>query len=451
MALADSLRQIDPESLPPIKRLALRPALFLTAVIDQCAHDKVIIRASGLAYASLLASVPLVAVLFALFVAFAAFDDVEARLRDVVLSQLLPARQEEIVGYLQQFAANTRGLGLVGFVLLVITAILLLDNVESNFNEIWHVSSRRSLISKITAYTSVLVFGSVFLGASLSISARIKAALFAGTRTDLSLISRFGSSLLPLGLTFVALLMMYLVIPFSRVRLPCAVSGAAVAAVLWELAKNVFANTIGESVQYSTLYGSLAVVPIFLVWLYLSWIIVLLGLEVAYTHQHFLVLARYRAVEDPTPRDRVALALKLFIVVAERYQNGQPPPTFDDLARRFLVPLRWVESHACRLVEAGLVTQVSSRDNSADALLPSRPLEDVQIAEVVDAIWNGRLPRRPSSEPVETAVEVLVTRLRDAGDEAVGRTSVRDFLAGLEAEGPHADVTPSSGPEQRAP
>ena len=434
MALADSLRQIDPESLPPIQRLALRPALFVTALIDQCAHDKLIIRASGLAYASLLASVPLVAVLFALFVAFAAFDDIEARLREVVLSQLLPARQEEIIGYLQKFALNTRGLGMVGFVLLVITAILLLDNVESNFNEMWHVSSRRSVISKITAYTSVLVFGSVFLGASLSISARIKAALFAGTRPELSLFSRFGTSLLPLGLTFVALLMMYLVIPHGRVRLPCAVSGAAVAAVLWELAKNLFANTIGESVQYSTLYGSLAVVPIFLVWLYLSWIIVLLGLEVAYTHQHFLVLARYRAVEDPTPRDRVALALKLFVVVADRFRQGLPPPTFDELARRFVVPLRWVESHALRLVEAGLLTQAGSRDNSEDALLPSRPLEDIRISDVVGAIWDGRLPRTASPGTMETAVDELVTRLRDAGDDAVGRASVRDFLAGLETE-----------------
>lgn len=431
MAFADSLRQIDPDSLPRFKRWVHRPALFVTALLDQCGHDKLIIRASGLAYASLLAAVPLVAVLLALFVAFAAFDEVEQRLREVVLSQLLPARQEEILGYLQQFTSNTRSLGLVGFVLLVITAILLLDNIESNFNEIWHVSSRRSLVSKITAYTSVLVFGSVFLGASLSISARIKAALFAGTRPELPLLSRFGSSLLPLGLTFVALLMMYLVIPHSRVRLPCAVSGAALAAVLWEVAKNVFANTVGESVQYSTLYGSLAAIPIFLVWLYLSWIIVMLGLETAYTHQHFAVLARYRAVEDPTPRDRVALALKLFLVVAERYQSGQPPPTFDELARRFLVPLRWVETHACRLAEAGLVAQVSSGDSTADALLPSRPLDDIRISDVFAAVWDGRLPRRPTGDTVETAVDELVNRLRTAGDEVVGRTSVRDFLSGL--------------------
>ncbi len=435
MTLADSLRRVDPTVLPRWKRILLRPALFVTAVLDQAAHDKLIIRASGLAYSSLLASVPLIAVLFALFVAFGAFEEIEARLREVLLTQLIPARQEEILLYLERFASNTRSLGQLGFAFLIVASILLLDNIESNFNEIWHVSRRRSLVSKLTAYTSVLVFGSVFLGASLSISARIKTALLTGSRPEMDFIGRIGSSLLPLGLTFTALLLMYLIIPFGRVRLASAVSGAAVAAVLWELAKNVFASTIGQSVQTSTIYGSLAAVPIFLVWLYLSWIVVLLGLEIAYTHQHFAVFARYRAVEDPPPRDRVALALQIFLLVAEHWERGARPPTFDQLADRFLVPLEWIEAHVRRLAAVGLVTIASSPDEANDGIVPAGPLDRVRVADVVAAAFDGNSPPPRADGTVESTIESLLVRIRSAADGCLGETSIRDLVAELDPPG----------------
>lgn len=443
VTIADSLRRVDPSSLPRWKRVMLRPALFVTAVLDQAAHDKLVIRASGLAYASLLAVVPLMAVLFALFVAFGAFEEIEARLRELVLSQLLPARQDEILVYIERFASNTRSLGLFGFIFLIVTAILLLDNIESNFNEIWHVSRRRSLVSKLTAYTSVLVFGSVFLGASLSISARIKAALLTGARPEMDLIGRIGTSLLPLALTFVALLLMYLIIPFGRVRLGPALVGSGVAAVLWELVKNLFASTVGQSVQYSTIYGSLAAIPIFLVWLHLSWIVVLIGLEIAYTHQHFAVFARYRAVEDPPPRERAALALRIFLLVADRWERREPPPTYDQLADRFMVPLEWVEAHVRRLAAAGLVAVASSPEDPAEGVVPSRPLDRLPLAELLAASFDGSAPRRAALDTVETTVDALLDRVRTASDLTLGDATVRDLLAGLE---PGADPAQARGP-----
>ena len=152
-------------------KLFRRRILFVRILWEQMHHDKVPIRASGLSYATLLATVPLVAVLFALFSAFAAFDDLTMRVRDLLFAQVLPTRQDEIIAYIYQFTANTSKLGFIGFAFLIITSILLLDSIEKSFNEIWHVRSSRRLINKITAYTSVLVFAAVFIGASMSISA----------------------------------------------------------------------------------------------------------------------------------------------------------------------------------------------------------------------------------------------------------------------------------------
>ncbi len=146
---------------------------------------------------------------FALLSAFGALDDLKLKVQEFFLTNLLPTRHDEIVALLDQFTANTAKLGFLGFAFLTLAAILLLDNIESNFNDIYHVPSRRSFVSKITAYTSVLVFGTLFMGASISISAQVNAMLHVGGQLDLSWISRQLSWLFPLLLAFLAFLVAY--------------------------------------------------------------------------------------------------------------------------------------------------------------------------------------------------------------------------------------------------
>jgi uncharacterized BrkB/YihY/UPF0761 family membrane protein len=173
-----------------LQRILIRVWHFIQAVWKQFKQDKVVIRSSGLAYSTLLAIVPLAAVLFALFTAFGALDDLKRSVQQLVVDRFLPTRQEELSVILDELIENAGTFGILGFALLAITALLLLNGIESNFNDIWHVQRRRRYLSKITAYTSVLVLGSLFLGASLSVSARIKALLFSGTILDRTLIRR---------------------------------------------------------------------------------------------------------------------------------------------------------------------------------------------------------------------------------------------------------------------
>ena len=235
MRVHSHLHRLDVSVLPRWEQAAVRFLQFLQALWAQQNHDKVVIRASGLAYSSLLAAVPLVAVGFAMFSAFGAFDDVKQKVQEFLFSQFLPTSQDEIVLYFNQFADSASKLGLIGFLFLVLAAILLLDNIESNFNNIWNVTTHRKFIAKITSYTSVLVFGTLFLGASLTMSARIKAAFFRDIPFDPGTLEKIGAWAFPLFLTFLAFLLMYLVIPFTRVRLKSALLGALIGGVLWEL------------------------------------------------------------------------------------------------------------------------------------------------------------------------------------------------------------------------
>ncbi len=429
MRVIDHLHRLDLRSLPWWERGVVRFLQFVQALLGQARRDTLIVRASGLAYSSLLAAVPLAVVGFAAFSAFGTFDPIKDRVQDLVFSQLLPTRQDELAAFINQFVEGANKLGLAGFLVFVVAAVLLLDNVESNFNGIWHVTSRRRIIAKITSYTSVLFLGLLLIGASITISARIKAMIFAGVPLDPTTLERLGGWLVPLLFSFLAFLFMYIVVPFTRVRWRSAVVGAVFASVFWELGKNLFASSVGRSVRYSTIYGSLAVIPIFLIWLYITWIIVLLGLEIAFTHQHFAALIRTSSTGYRDDSDRVPTGLQIFSFIAQRFHQGQAPPTCDELSRRFLVATGSVDSHLDRLVEARLARRVAVGSGS-EGVVPARSLGEIKVADVIAAfipMGDEEMRRRP----IELQVEEIVSAFRDAGFEAVGGTTFLELVTRL--------------------
>jgi membrane protein len=286
----------------------------------------------------------------------------------------------------------------------------------------------------------VLVFGTLFIGASLTMSARIKTALYRGVPLDPGTLEKLGAWLFPLFFTILALWLMYLVIPFTRVRRTSALIGALVGGVFFELAKNLFANSIGTSVRYSTIYGSLAVIPIFLIWLYITWIVVLIGLEIGFTHQHFSALVRSRALGGREQGDRAVIGLQLYLHLARRFHRGQNPPTADELSRRFLVATGSVDSHLDRLVEAGLARRVAV-GSGLEGVVPARSLGQVRVREVIEAF----LPHGDEEfrqRPIELATVSVMDEVREAGLSAVGEASILDLLDRLQT-GEGAQPAPS--------
>ncbi len=404
----------------------MRFVQFVIGLWDQFIRDKVIIRASGLAYSSLLATVPLIAVIFSVLAAFGALDELQVKVQEFLLSNFLPTQQDEMLELVEQFTVNSTKLGFLGFVFLTLAAILLLDSIEYNFNDIYHVTSRRRLVSKITAYTSVLVFGTLFIGTSLSISARVETAIRRGMGVDLSWISRQLGWLFPLALAFLAFLFLYMVVPFTRVRFKSAVIGAATSATLFEVGKHLFADWVGQSVRYSTVYGSLAVVPIFLIWLYITWIVVLIGLEISFTHQHFMTLLRSRAVRGGPEGDRVGMGLRLFTLVAQRFVAGEDPPSCEQLSRRLLVPFETVEKRINRLEEVDLIRRVAL-GSGTEGVVPARPPDSVMVSEVIEAFEPQLMDPGPN-RAVEEAVNDLMSGFLRAGHRRVDAVSFNDIL-----------------------
>jgi len=394
---------------------------FVTTVFKHMEHDKVAIRASGLAYSSLLAIVPLMAVIVSVFSAIGSFGNIEQRVRQFLVEQFVAARQAEIEQWIERFSDGASRLGVLGFLVLIITSILLLAAIETNFNEIWRVARHRTWLSRLTSYTSVLVLGSIFLGTSLTLSARIQTILVTKNPLDPGIVVWLNAWVVPLVLSILAFLVAYMVIPNASVSARSALVGAVTGGVLFELGKFVFARTTGASVNLSVLYGSLAALPIFLIWIYYTWIVVLVGLEIAYTHQY--EGARSRPTLEEPGLESLLTSLEIYLAIAGHFERGEEPPTSDSLSRELSIPSDRTALALRRLAAARLIYRAGEHSGRKTVWVPASPPEKTPLDEVLGAL--GAVP--DAADRGETGLRILAA-FTEAGRRALEGRTVADVI-----------------------
>jgi membrane protein len=245
--------------------------------------DRCIRVASSLSFTTLLALVPLTAVAVAVLSLFPVFSTWMSVIQDFIYSNFVPAAGEAVQKHLMQFAGKTGRLTAVGLVFLVVTAIMLLATIEQALNDIWRVANTRKLVHRFLAYWALLTLGPLLVAASLSLTTHLVALPFID-RAVAGVFARVIGGVLPLLFGLGAVVLLYTVVPNTPVRWRHALAGAVVAVLLLEIAKWLFAASMKYFfASYQIVYGAIAVLPIFLVWIYISWLIVLLGAVVAAT------------------------------------------------------------------------------------------------------------------------------------------------------------------------
>ena len=276
----------DVASLPALKRYTFGFLRLGWRIINRFVEDKCIQRASALGYASLLAIVPLVALGFSIFTSFQAFDVVAGNVRNVMLEYLLPTSQLAVQDYLGQVADKATALSIFGILGLLFTATALLNTMEEAFNDIWRISRARSWMSKFVTFWSVLTLSPILIGASITITSYFVALpVIRDVAEGASAVSQI-PFLLPWLISSTAMTALYMVLPNTSVPLRYALCGGLVAGALFEFTKLGFAFYITELANYEKLYGALGTLPVFLIWLYLIWVVVLIGAEVVFCLQH---------------------------------------------------------------------------------------------------------------------------------------------------------------------
>jgi len=255
----------------------LKPMADFAFFLSKRAKADAVFRvASSLAYTSLIALVPLLAIGIAIFSAFPVFDSIRSQLADFLFQNLTPSFEEEIRQYLEVIVKNSGQLGAVGVCGIAVTAILLLSTIEDSFNYIFKVTQPRRIATKITLYWTVITLGPLLLGTAFSMRGylyTLQKLMAADGETS----RFFFSYLIPPIITVAALMLVYVLVPNKKVSILNAFAGAVVAVMLFGLLRMGFGSFVMSNSTYSTLYGALAIIPIFLIWMYLSWAVVLFG------------------------------------------------------------------------------------------------------------------------------------------------------------------------------
>lgn len=259
---------------------------FLRYFARRCAQDKISVTAGHLTYVSSLALVPLIAVMFSGFAAFPMFADMRGEIQDVIVANLIPTSGEAINGYINEFAGNASQMTTIGVVFLVVVAIMLLMTIDTAINRIWRNYQRRRLPIAIAIYWMLLTLGPVLMGSGLAISSYV-VSLASFADTYVSGLQSAILSIVPYITSILAFLLLYVLMPNRVVRIKHAIWGALLATLLFELGKYGFTEYITRFPSYEAIYGALATIPILLVWMYLSWNIVLLGAELTASIEEF--------------------------------------------------------------------------------------------------------------------------------------------------------------------
>ncbi len=359
--------------------------LLKTYYADQCLKS-----AAALSYTTLLSLVPLMAVVFSVFAAFPVFETIAGEVQSFVFKNFVPASGEVVQQHIEQFTSKATSLTAIGISFLIVSALLMMNTIEEAINNIWHIKKSRKALPKFMVYWAVLTLGPLLIGASLVVSSYLislplisEVAIVSGLKTTLL-------SLLPFFATTLACTLLYSVVPNTRVPLYAAFAGAAVAAMLFELAKKGFAYYVTAFPTYEIVYGALAAIPVFLVWIYISWLVILLGAEISYCLTH------------KESQQSLAANIKLlhdFRTIGFIWQAQRQGSMFDpdsERGRKATLKPEELDSALQRLEEHGLAHQ--SADNSTWAL--SKDMSTLTLADLY-AI-HTHTPPQPSAGIVQS-------------------------------------------------
>ncbi|MGD8935334.1 MAG: YihY/virulence factor BrkB family protein, partial [Thiogranum sp.] len=334
----DDLRELRGWRRVPI--VAARLAVVLTR---QLIGGELNLRAMSLVYTTLLSVVPLLAVSFSVLKGFGVHNQVEPLLLKF-LAPLGPKGVElsnNVIGFVENIRVGV--LGSLGLLFLLYTVVSLIQKVESSFNYVWQVERLRGLAQRFSSYLSVILIGPVLVFAALGFTATAMNNTLVQQLMSVPLLGylvlRFGE-LVPYLLVIAAFTFIYAFIPNTRVKLGAALVGGIVAGILWQSSGWAFAAFIASSTKYAAIYSGFAIVILLLIWLYLNWLVLLLGAQVAFYAQYPQYLTREPVRLRLSNRLRERLALQIMFMVADHHLRKLKPWTAEALVHRLGLPMQ---------------------------------------------------------------------------------------------------------------
>lgn len=371
------------------KAFGVRQLEVFVLTVRSLRQEEITLRAAALTYRTLLSIVPMLAVGFALFKAFGGLRKLEEPLRQVIVENLAVGRQNQVGQWLDTVIGNINAGAIagVGVLLLFYSSVGLLTNIEESINRIWGIHRGRPFLMRFFTYWGLITLAPPLVGFSVSLSAQLQNSEFA-TAVVQWLPFGLGRALVWFGSalsTCLAFVLSYMIVPNTRVRFRAALLGGVVAGLLWNISKEAFLSLSANSIKYSAVYGALGVLPLLMLWMYLSWIIVLFGATYAFANQSVYTEGLEMSSLRMTQRFRETLAARLMLTIAERFHAGEPPLTAEQLAERVGTLTSVVQRILDILVANGVAAETRA-DGDERGFLPGRGLQELTLERVMHAL-----------------------------------------------------------------
>ena len=379
-----------------VKRENVKPWLYffygivkkLLLAIERATTKRMVNSASALTYSTLLAIVPIMAVVFAIARGFGYNKYIEEWFREALASQ--PQAAEIIIGFVNSYLVHTKSgvfLG-IGLVFMLWTVIMLINNIEQTFNYIWQVKKPRSLFRTITDYMAMFLLAPMIIVLTSGIS------IFVATVSDsmegyalLAPVMRFIIDLMPyifMSAVFVAL---YVFMPNTKVKFSCAIVPGILAGVAMQGLQLVYIHSQIWVSSYNAIYGSFAALPLFMLWVQISWTICLFGAELCYTSQNLEDYAFRAVTEDISHRYRLMLSVMLGSLICKRFEEGGRPYTALELKLETGIPVRIVNDLLYDLTRMHIIIEVTGDEKGEiSCFQPAEPTSRLRVGLLIDRL-----------------------------------------------------------------
>lgn len=407
---------------------------YIYVIVDDIAKGDLTLRAMSLVYTTLLSLVPLMAVSFSVLKAFGMHNK---QLEPVLLQFLAPMGEQgvEITGKIIGFIDNVKisVLGTFGIVLLFYTAISLIQKIEATFNYVWRLEQHRSIGRRFADYGSVMLIGPLLVFSALGISASVLSGgamqrmshMVPGVRELLELVYAVG----PLVMIIGAFSFFYMFLPNTNVTVRAGVIGGVVSGLLFQTIGWAFGSVVvsaSDSSAYA-IYSGFAILVLFMMWMYIAWLILLVGSSVAFYVQHPEYVVPTRRTGGMSIVEQERLALQVMAIIAQRHYQSAKPYTAIDFVSRLRVQIQGVFGVLMALKRARLIAEDSAEP---PRYLPGAPLETTSVKQVLDAVRGyGSSPPmawQPLREPVPGVAEVTAN-IEQVLDDALANSNIRDM------------------------
>jgi membrane protein len=377
-------------------------------IVARFAQDRCTQTAASLTFTTLLALVPMITIALTVFSAFPVFEDFSAQIKIYLLNNLMPENAGIIITkYMQQFADSAARLTAVGIAILTVTAMMMLMTIDKAFNVIWQVTRPRPLVKRLVAYWAVLTLAPLLVGASLSLTSWLVGLSMGHAKY----VSPFGVvilKILPVLFATMAFALLFRVVPNRHVPKSHALIGAFIAAVVFEAMSRIFGYYISHFPTYTLVYGAFASVPIFLMWIYLSWLTVLFGAVIAATLSHW----RTPAAKQFTTAARLLDVLRVLQIMANGFQQGRVS-NLPELSKTLRLGYDTLENILEDLSGADIVRKVVG-----NGWLLMRDTKHIRVAELLRLFVLNRdsLPAGKNQDPLQQWLVDYAVKLEQGAD-----------------------------------